>query len=498
MPVHRLVAALTTGVVGALALSGWVVGRHMLATFEADRAHELGAVARQVRAVAMALGPELGSRRAAAAASEGLEAAYSGRWRWLVLRPDGADLDPALHALGPDGLARLADGEARTRVADERLSLLLALPPDHDGSRLVLELSESLAELRAAEGEALRGLVLGMLGAACLAGLSSALVGHLLVARPLQRLTGFVRGVEAGDLSMRLPARGRGGLVGLEQALNALCARLQAAERSLRESAVAAEQAAEGLRRADRLASVGKLAAGLAHELGTPLNTILLRARALERDAAEPAEVARQAGIVAGQAERLIKIVRQLLDFSRRRPPHLTSLDPAELCRNVAALLGPQARAAEVALRVEAPADLPRLRADAAQLEQAVTNLIVNAIHASPGGAEVALRCAVVQVLPPADLDRPGCPPARDAAPVRALRLEVSDQGAGVAREHVPLLFDPFFTTKPPGEGTGLGLPVAWGIVREHGGWIAVETRECEGSRFSILLPLEGGPGGQT
>src|SRR5690606_32144045 len=123
------------------------------------------------------------------------------------------------------------------------------------------------------------------------------------------------------------------------------------------------------------------------------------------------------------------------------------------------------------------------VEADAGQVQQALANLALNAIQASPAGAVVGIALARRRVRPPSDL---GGPEAEFEA------ITVSDRGPGIAEEHLPHVFEPFFTTKDVGEGTGLGLAVAYGIVREHGGWIDVESRTGEGSRFTLFLrPLE-------
>lgn len=477
MPARKLTVALTVGVGATLVVSEWALTRHVGRVLEDERRRELEVVSRQVRAIATGLSLELGARRAAVVASEGLEAAYPGRWRWL-------DLAEAARQLEPGEAALLERGELVVRGP----VVLAALPRGQDGARLVLELTDSPSDLDDERAASARTLLLVTLGGIGIVSSIAAALGHLLVTRPLRRLAAFVKAVEDGDLTSRLPANGTGEVVALERALNHLSQRLAETDRSLKEQAEAAARAAQDLRRADRLASVGKLSAGLAHELGTPLNVILVRAKALARGPGEPAEVTRQASIIATQAERLIAIVRSLLDFSRRRPPHLAPTDLGDVVRGVVTLLEPQAKTAEVVLRAEVAAPLPRLRADAGQLEQVLTNLVMNAIQASPGGGDVTVRCATARAAPPADAEgrRSGAP----AGPVDAVRVDVVDHGGGIRRDDLPLLFEPFFTTKQPGEGTGLGLSVAWGIVREHGGWIEVDSREAEGSRFSVFLPV--------
>lgn len=480
MPAKRIVLGVSAGVGVTLALAGWGVAAQASRSLVAERVRELQLAGRQVRAVASALALDMGTQRAAAAASEGLEAAYSGRWRWIPL---GGAFGEGLAAADRDALER---GEQVVQRSGSVVRVLTPLPPAADGQRFVLELVDSVEELTGALSGPVRALLLADLAGVCAVVLLGSVLGHHFITRRLRGVAAFVRAVEEGDLDHRLPATGAGELAPLERALNRLCDRLQQANRTLADQARAAARAAEELRRAEQLASVGKLAAGVAHELGTPLNVILVRAKALARSPSDPADVTRQATIVAEQAERLAKIVRQLLDFSRRRPVHLQAVDPAQLARSTVALLQPAAGAREVLLRLDLPGAVPSVRADGGQLEQVLTNLVMNAIQASHGGGEVVVRCTVDRAIPPADARPPGAPEEA----VDVARIEVTDRGVGIPREHLGRLFEPFFTTKPPGEGTGLGLSVSWGIVREHGGWITVESQELEGSTFAVLLPL--------
>ena len=168
-------------------------------------------------------------------------------------------------------------------------------------------------------------------------------------------------------------------------------------------------------------------------------------------------------------------IIRQLLDFSRRTGAHLDDADLRQVAAGTLEMLGPLAEKRRVALCLTPGDDDVTVRADWNQIQQAVTNLVVNAIQATPDGGtvEVAVGRAA------AGSDDPG----------NRVLLRVRDSGHGIAPDDLPRVFEPFFTTKDVGEGTGLGLAVAYGIVREHGGWIEVESELGKGSRFTIVLP---------
>jgi signal transduction histidine kinase len=240
----------------------------------------------------------------------------------------------------------------------------------------------------------------------------------------------------------------------------------------------------EQLRHAAKLTTVGRLAAGLAHELGTPLNVVSGRARMIASGRLSPEAIVEGATIIDGQAARMTRIIRQLLDFARRGPPKKATVDPAELARHAVLLLAPLAKKRDVTLRLDlgedADATAGKVVGDGAQLEQVIANLVVNAIDASKEGGEVVLSLAEEELTPP---------PAHGGPRGRYLRLDVRDRGVGISPEDQDRVFEPFFTTKDVGAGTGLGLSVVHGIVHEHGGWVAVESQVGEGARFSVYLP---------
>jgi signal transduction histidine kinase len=465
---QRYALALVAGVCAVLAAYAVAQGRSqrrsMLEALHASH-HELGAALAEAVAAVWRIDGEA----RALAFVDGLaksDATIRVRWVWLddiaspLYRPS-APIDIVRQALD-------SHGELQWRATDD--DLLLTYVPVSVTSPLpgALELSQSLAPVN----QLLRQSYWVTAGAAVIivvfAGLLALLLGLLLVGQPVRELLRFAQRLGAGGFGEQLKVQRRDELGVLTEAMNTMSTQLQAAVE-------ARLTAIEKLRHADRLATVGKLAAGLAHELGTPLNTVSLQAQLI--DGSE--EALGRAKAIREQCQRMSHIVRQLLDFSRPRPAEASALDLREVVQRGVTLLEPLAKQARVELRVEtAEGPPPLILGDAMQLEQVITNLTVNAIQASPAGSVVVHRLGRSLTRAPGE-----------GQTADFVRLDVVDHGSGIAQEHLPHLFDPFFTTKDVGVGTGLGLAVVHGIVREHHGWIDVHSKPTQGSVFSIYLP---------
>jgi signal transduction histidine kinase len=249
---------------------------------------------------------------------------------------------------------------------------------------------------------------------------------------------------------------------------------LQAATREL----AARERAVEQARYADRLATVGKLAAGVAHEIGTPLSIVAGHAQMIAGREVTGDKAIESARIIDAQVDRVASIVRHLLDFARRKGPEGGSVEVLAVATGTVKLLQPSAREKGVTVRVAGHGAEAQI--DAKSLEQVVTNLLVNALHASRDGGEATVTVQRVLVTPP-DRTTKGS----------FVRIEVRDTGTGIPDDVRPHIFEPFFTTKPTGDGTGLGLSVVHGIVQDHRGWITVDTAIGRGTTFSVFLPSE-------
>jgi two-component system NtrC family sensor kinase len=179
-------------------------------------------------------------------------------------------------------------------------------------------------------------------------------------------------------------------------------------------------------------------------------------------------------------------IIRQLLDFARRRPSRKSSCNLAELLRQVLNLLRPTAKKQGVTFELVVLSDsaLPPIAVDEAQMQQVLINLIMNGIQAMPGGGQLRASIGLEEgVRPPL--------PKKGGRGKDCLVIVIADEGEGIRPENIHHVFEPFFTTRGMGQGTGLGLSIAYGIVQEHGGWLDVKSDPGAGASFSIYLPLE-------
>ena len=233
------------------------------------------------------------------------------------------------------------------------------------------------------------------------------------------------------------------------------------------------------LRHSERLSTVGKLAAGMAHELGTPMNVILGRAGLIASGRLSAAEEKKSAVAIGAQVDRMSRIIRNVLDFSRRAGSEKTKTKLLKLGRETAELLHPLAMKGKVEIHIEG--DEIEVPLNRSEIQQVLSNLLTNAIHAMPEGGRITVSARTETVE--ADLGRE--PTGRPFAVLR-----VMDEGEGIAPDVLPRIFDPFFTTKDVGQGTGLGLSVSYGIVADHGGFIEAKSRLARGTTIFVYLPL--------
>jgi len=268
----------------------------------------------------------------------------------------------------------------------------------------------------------------------------------------------------------------------LESHVAARTCELQTANAALQAEMAERVRAEEALRQAQKMEAVGQLAAGVAHDFNNLLSVIRsYSGLLLENEQLDP-KSRHAVREVDSAAERAANLTRQLLTFSRRQIIQPEHLDIHQVVSQVGSLLR-RLLGETVSLEIETAAHLPEVLADRGMLEQIILNLAVNARDAMPLGGPLLIRCTAVE-FGAEDAPRD---PAMHAG--RYACLSVTDGGCGIAPEIRPRLFEPFFTTKEVGQGTGLGLATVYGIVRQHDGWIEVESAPGRGTTFTIFLP---------
>lgn len=312
--------------------------------------------------------------------------------------------------------------------------------------------------IRTSEVVAWAGLVIVLL---VIAYLANSLARQIL--RPLGRFVAYTKRISSGDFSPIVPARRfKDEFSDLAVAVNRMLARLKAHEAQLA--------------RSSRMAAVGTLTAGIAHELNNPLNNIGLTVEAMLDgfDDYDRAEKVKMLEDVSTQLDRASATVRNLLDFTRVDNPVFVPVSLAAVASEAARLVGNEARLSGVQIALQVPADLCPARGNPRDLQQVFLNLFLNAIQAMPNGGALTVSGA--------------------CADDGMLRIDVADTGAGIAKEHLASIFDPFFTTKEVGKGTGLGLSVSYGIVQKHEGRLEVTSRVGVGTTFTLWIPCSDSP----
>jgi PAS domain S-box-containing protein len=227
------------------------------------------------------------------------------------------------------------------------------------------------------------------------------------------------------------------------------------------------KQVQEQLRRTERIAELGTLASGMAHEIGTPMNVILGRAEYL-MDRVNDESIKKSLKTIIAQVERITRVMNQLLAFARRKPPERRPLHLKDVVEDGIELFRERLDRNHVTVELMVDDRCPSVMADADQMSQVFINLVANAIHAMPTGGTLRIGLAQDQ---------------------NSVTLTVADTGHGIPQEMLPKVFEPFFTTKEFGKGTGLGLTVVKGIIDEHQGAITVESEEGKGTTFTVSLP---------
>jgi two-component system NtrC family sensor kinase len=328
----------------------------------------------------------------------------------------------------------------------------------------VIDDTESLIEReRVSLNEMLRSSFIASIGFFTFMFIAMVLVAFLLiraVLAPLRRFELYTGRIAAGNYSLIVPTRKyRDEFSQLAIAINNMLQELELRQRQLIQSA--------------KMAAVGSLTSGIAHELNNPLNNIGLITDSLIENYNEHDDTQKQKLLnqINAQVQRASTTVRNLLDFTRKDKPVFATLSIPDVIRGAARLLGNEMKLTGVELDIEMDDELPTVMGNPRNIQQVFLNLMLNAIQAMSEGGRLTVRGSVKEGF---------------------LIVTFQDTGTGIAEENIHKVFEPFFTTKEPGMGTGLGLAVSYAIVEEHQGRITVESKVGNGTTFSVYLPLKG------
>lgn len=478
----KLVSIIILGIIIILVVDGYISLQRQTKLFEKDvelEAHLIGLSLKD-------LVPDVWHRDGQKEAMKVIEDANRGehrvriRWVWLDM--------PSEDIFGPRvpreklGLA-MQGQEVSIKAANKegKKYFYVYFPIAIDAKRKgALEFSESLSQVDEYTRAAFIRIFVLTVVLVLLSIFAVLLLGVRMIGRPLSQIVDKIRRIGIGDFSSPLQLQSHDELMELAAGLNSMCEQIREAMENLRLETNARIEALEQLRHEDRLKTIGKLASGITHELGTPLNVISGRAGMIAKGNLSIEEIIDSAKTIEAQSERIAAMVRQLLDFARRRSTKKSLVDLRQIAQQTVNLLSPIGRKQKVDICFVAE-DIPTMAdVDAEQIQQVLLNVITNALHAMPGGGKVEVGIRQEYALPPE---------GHKGSEDKYFCIYVKDEGKGISKEDMPHIFEPFFTTKDTGEGTGLGLSIASGIVLEHGGWIDVKSEVGKGSCFSVYLP---------
>lgn len=322
-----------------------------------------------------------------------------------------------------------------------------------------------------------------------------------IITRPIESLVKVTDQISKGDLSKRVEIARRDEIGLLAASFNRMIESLKKSQmeieeynRNLEEKIIERtkelEDAQAQLIQSEKMVAIGQLAAGVAHELNNPLGGILGYAQfTLEKMHDKSVQDITEADVesykrylidIEAQSRRCKSIVQNLLKFSRTsQAVEFREVDVNSIVEDTLTFVEHQMMMNQIKLSKNLDKNLPQIKGNPGQLQQVFTNIIINAMHASEPGSQIAL---ITRMAPPLGEFQ------------GAVEVSIADQGRGISEENLKKIFEPFFTTKDVGQGTGLGLSVSYGIIREHGGEIKVKSQPGEGTVFTVIIPLEKTP----
>ncbi len=464
-----------------LMVDGYISYEHQIKLYRTDMKKDINTIGLVMKSVIEDLWQNQGKQQALETINDANQGApgMSIRFVWLDLSPEdvngprisGEKLDPIRHH------------QSTSFIGPKENFLYFYFPLSVDQARSgALELSESLSFQKEHTRIAVIRLTVLTTVLLVAAFFFSTLMSVRILGRPLNLLLGKIQRIGTGDYSDPLLLPGNSELSRLSAGINTMGEQIEDTFEKLRTETDARIAALDQLRHEDRLKTVGRLASGIAHELGTPLNVISGRAVMIARANTSSADTRENANIIKQQCDRITSIFRQLLDFARQKPLRKSRLDLQQMLQQVLKLMAPLDRERKIEFSCSGD-DVPTMgNVDAEQLQQVIMNLVTNAMQSMPNGGHIEVGINRLHVHPPEDYE---------GSDGEYICIYVQDDGQGIAPENIAHIFEPFFTTKDIGRGTGLGLSIVHGIIRENGGWIDVESEWSKGSRFSIYLPVE-------
>jgi len=356
----------------------------------------------------------------------------------------------------------------------------------------VLDINYSLDEIHRKLRTSTLAIAGFSMGFIALAALAIGYFVHHLVYLPLRDLEGGAERLSAGNLDQLIPVRSGDEFGKLARSFNSMTNALRNSRAELQELARTLEQKVDTrtqeLRRAqaqtmrgEKLASVGLLASGVAHELNNPLTGILTFSHLLREKMADNSRDAEDMDLVIRETKRCAAIIKRLLDFAREKQPEKKFNDINQIIEDTVRIVERPAHLRDIVITMDLDRTLPPIWIDADQIKQVIMNMIVNAQHAVEEKGSITVRTR--RAAEPR-------PSAQSAEPIAMVEISIIDTGCGISEQNLRRIFDPFFTSKDVGKGTGLGLSVSHGIVEAHGGVIEVQSKVEEGSTFSVFLPL--------
>ena len=317
---------------------------------------------------------------------------------------------------------------------------------------------------------------------------------HRLVYLPLRDLEKGAHRLAAGNLDEPIPVRSGDEFGKLASSFNAMTGALRTSraelsgwartlEHKVEERTAELRHAQKEMMRGEKLASVGLLASGVAHELNNPLTGILTFSHLLRRKLPDGSTDADDMDLVIRETKRCAAIIKRLLDFARDKVPEKKFVDVNQVIEDTVRIVERPAHLRDIDINLGLDRTLPAIWIDADQIKQVIMNMLVNAQHAVEEKGSITVTTA-----------RTTRAHSGGGKPVPMVEIAITDTGCGIPEENLQRIFDPFFTSKAVGKGTGLGLSVSHGIVEAHGGAIEVSSRVGEGSTFRVLLPMNGAP----